>query len=167
MSSLLEVEGLSKEFPVHAGLFGSLRGPARKVHALTDVSLSVASGETLGVVGESGSGKSTLGRCILRLIEPTRGQVRFQGQELTTLPAAAMRTTRRQLQIVFQDPYSSLNPRMTVRATVGEALRVHRLTEGGAAEEQRVVELLDQVGLRREFMRRYPHELSGGQRQRV
>jgi oligopeptide/dipeptide ABC transporter ATP-binding protein len=152
---------------VHAGLFGSLRGPARKVHALTDVSLSLSAGETLGVVGESGSGKSTLGRCILRLIEPTRGHVRFEGQELTTLGRDAMRSTRRQLQIVFQDPYSSLNPRMTVRATVGEALRVHRLTAGVGEEDQRVAELLEQVGLRRDFMRRYPHELSGGQRQRV
>jgi oligopeptide/dipeptide ABC transporter ATP-binding protein len=166
-SSLLEVQGLSKEFPVHAGLFGSLRSSARKVHALSDVSLSLSEGETLGVVGESGSGKSTLGRCILRLIEPTRGSVRFMGQELTQLDREAMRATRRQLQIVFQDPYSSLNPRMTVRATVGEALRVHRLSQAGAQEEQRVAELLDQVGLRRDFMRRYPHELSGGQRQRV
>jgi oligopeptide/dipeptide ABC transporter ATP-binding protein len=167
MSAILEVAGLSKEFPVHAGLFGALRSPARKVHALTDVSLTLAAGETLGVVGESGSGKSTLGRCILRLIEPTRGSVRFMGQELTTLPRTALRSTRRSLQIVFQDPYSSLNPRMTVRATVGEALRIHKLTQGQTEEEQRVAELLEQVGLRRDFMLRYPHELSGGQRQRV
>jgi len=167
MSAILEVAGLSKEFPVHAGLFGSLRSAVRKVHAVTDVSLTLAAGETLGIVGESGSGKSTLGRCILRLIEPTRGSVRFMGQELTQLSRDVMRSTRRQLQIVFQDPYSSLNPRMTVQATVGEALRVHRLTQRGAEEEQRVAQLLDQVGLRREYMRRYPHELSGGQRQRV
>jgi oligopeptide transport system ATP-binding protein len=167
MSALLEVDGLSKEFPVHAGLFGSLRASTRKVHALSDVSLSLGEGETLGVVGESGSGKSTLGRCILRLIEPTRGSVRFMGQDLLQLDRKALRGMRRELQIVFQDPYSSLNPRMTVRSTVGEALRVHRLTHGGAEEEQRVAELLDQVGLRRDFMQRYPHELSGGQRQRV
>jgi oligopeptide/dipeptide ABC transporter ATP-binding protein len=168
MSTILQVDGLSKEFPVHAGLFGALRGGgARKVHALTDVSLTLAAGETLGIVGESGSGKSTLGRCILRLIEPTRGSVRFMGQELTKLPRDLLRTTRRELQIVFQDPYSSLNPRMTVRATVGEALRVHKLTRGHVEEEQRVAELLEQVGLRGEYMQRYPHELSGGQRQRV
>ena len=112
-------------------------------------------------------GKSTLGRCILRLIEPTRGSVRFVGQELTQLGPDAMRAMRRQLQIVFQDPYSSLNPRMTVKATVGEALRVHRLASPGAEEEARVAELLLQVGLRTDFMQRYPHELSGGQRQRV
>jgi oligopeptide transport system ATP-binding protein len=165
MSTLLEVKDLSKEFPVRAGIFAA--GRARKVHAVSDVSLSLREGETLGVVGESGSGKSTLGRCILRLIEPTRGSVRFMGEELTTMKAEPLRALRRKLQIVFQDPYSSLNPRMTVRATVAEALRVHKLVAGASAEEQRIAELLGQVGLRPDFMRRYPHELSGGQRQRV
>jgi oligopeptide transport system ATP-binding protein len=165
MSLLLEVTDLSKDFPVRAGLFGGARG--RKVHALSEVSLSLRAGETLGIVGESGSGKSTLGRCILRLIEPSHGSVRFMGEELTTLKAEPLRAVRRKLQIVFQDPYSSLNPRMTVRATVAEALRVHKLVDGVEAEEKRVAELLGQVGLRPDFMRRYPHELSGGQRQRV
>jgi oligopeptide transport system ATP-binding protein len=164
MSELLEVRGLSKDFPVGTGLFA---GQRRKLHALSDVSLSLRDGETLGVVGESGSGKSTLGRCILRLIEPSAGSVHFQGQELTGLSARALRPVRKQLQIVFQDPYSSLNPRMTVRDTVGEPLRIHRLTSGAAEERARVAELLAQVGLRADFMRRYPHELSGGQRQRV
>jgi oligopeptide transport system ATP-binding protein len=164
MSELLEVRGLSKDFPVGTGLFA---GQRRKLHALSDVSLSLRDGETLGVVGESGSGKSTLGRCILRLIEPSSGSVHFQGQELTGLSARALRPVRKQLQIVFQDPYSSLNPRMTVRDTVGEPLRIHRLTSGAAEESARVAELLAQVGLRADFMRRYPHELSGGQRQRV
>jgi len=167
VSALLEVSGLSKEFAASAGLFSGLTKQGLRVHAVSDVSLSLAPGETLGIVGESGSGKSTLGRCILRLIEPTRGSVRFMGQELTTLGPDAMRAMRRQLQIVFQDPYSSLNPRMTVRATVGEPLRVHRLAKPGAEEDARVAELLAQVGLRPDFMQRYPHELSGGQRQRV
>jgi oligopeptide transport system ATP-binding protein len=164
MSMLLEVQELSKDFPVSAGIFG---GSERKVHALSDVSLDLREGETLGVVGESGSGKSTLGRCILRLIEPSRGSVRFMGEELTTLKPEPLRALRRKLQIVFQDPYSSLNPRMTVRATVAEALRIHKLVDSDAGEERRVTELLSQVGLRPDYMRRYPHELSGGQRQRV
>jgi oligopeptide/dipeptide ABC transporter ATP-binding protein len=164
MSELLEVRALSKTFPVRAGLFSARGG---NVHAVSDVSLTLLQGETLGVVGESGSGKSTLGRCILRLIEPSAGSVRFMGQELTALGARELRAVRRQLQIVFQDPYSSLNPRMTVRDTVGEPLRVHHLARGAAQETERVAALLAQVGLRPDFMRRYPHELSGGQRQRV
>jgi oligopeptide/dipeptide ABC transporter ATP-binding protein len=164
MSELLNVRGLSKDFPVGSGLFA---GGRRKLHALIDVSLSLREGETLGVVGESGSGKSTLGRCILRLIEPSAGSVRFEGQELTGRSQRELRPVRKQLQIVFQDPYSSLNPRMTVRDTVGEPLRIHRLTRGAQEESARVAELLAQVGLRADFMRRYPHELSGGQRQRV
>jgi oligopeptide transport system ATP-binding protein len=164
MNELLRVHELSKEFPVGTGLFS---GQGRRVHAVSDVSLSLFEGETLGVVGESGSGKSTLGRCILRLIEPTRGSVHFLGQELTSLKSRELRAVRKQLQIVFQDPYGSLNPRMTVRDTVGEPLRIHSLTRGRSQEDERVAELLAQVGLRADFMRRYPHELSGGQRQRV
>src|SRR5690606_11390271 len=154
----------SKEFPVGRRLLG---GPLRKVHAVSDVSFSVAPGETLGLVGESGCGKSTLGRCVLRLIEPTRGSVRFDGQELTSLNERAMRPLRRHLQIVFQDPYSSLNPRLTVRQTLGEALRIHRLVSSAQDEEAQVAELLRKVGLRPEHMHRYPHEFSGGQRQRI
>ena len=164
MSALLEVAGLSKHFPVGGGFFG--RG-ARKVHAVQDVSFTLARGETLGLVGESGCGKSTLGRAILRLIEPTAGSVRFEGTEVVGLPQRALRGLRRHMQIVFQDPYGSLNPRLSVRETVGEALRIHRLTEKGAAEEARVAELLSQVGLRPEHMHRYPHEFLGGQRQRI
>jgi oligopeptide transport system ATP-binding protein len=164
VSALLEVKGLSKDFPVGRRLFG---GPTRKVHAVSDVSFSVAPGETLGLVGESGCGKSTLGRCVLRLIEPTRGSVRFEGQELTSLNERAMRPLRRHLQIVFQDPYSSLNPRLTVRQTLGEALRIHRLVSSAQEEEAQVAELLRKVGLRPEHMNRYPHEFSGGQRQRI
>ena len=137
------------------------------MHAVSDVSFELAAGETLGLVGESGCGKSTLGRAVLRLIEPSAGSVRFEGQEVTTLGSRELRALRRHMQIVFQDPYSSLNPRMSVRETVGEALRIHKLAEqsqrrrgagGGAAR---------QVGLRAEHMNRFPHEFSGGQRQRI
>lgn len=161
---MLEVDKLSKAFPVRAGLFSRSR---RVVHAVTDVTFTLAEGETLGLVGESGCGKSTLGRSVLRLIEPSSGRVRFLGRELGDLGARELRGLRRHMQIVFQDPYSSLNPRMTVRATVGEALRVHALVASKQDEEQRVAELLGRVGLRPEHMHRYPHEFSGGQRQRI
>ncbi len=164
MSALLEVEGLSKEFTVRGGLFG---GSGKKLHAVSEVSFSIAPGETLGLVGESGSGKSTLGRCVLQLIAPTRGSVRFEGQELTTLSARGLRPVRRHLQIVFQDPYGSLNPRLTVRKTIGEPLRLHGLATSADEEQTQVAELLRRVGLRPEHMDRYPHEFSGGQRQRV
>jgi len=152
----------------------SFRGPSRgighghgKVRAVDGVSLEVMPGETLGLVGESGCGKSTLGRVLLRLYEPTSGRVYFEGQDITGLSQAALRPFRAKMQIIFQDPYSSLNPRMTVRAALSEALRVHRMVSSASEEQQRIAALLERVGLRPEQMRRYPHEFSGGQRQRI
>jgi oligopeptide transport system ATP-binding protein len=161
-TALLEVRGLVKDYEIGGGLFG------RKdyVRAVRGVDLDVRRGETLGVVGESGCGKSTLGRSILRLIEPTAGTVRFDGVDLGTLSGSEMRRKRRFMQIIFQDPYSSLNPRMRVGAIVGEGLAIHRLASG-AARRRRVVELLAQVGLHEDAYDRYPHEFSGGQRQRI
>jgi oligopeptide/dipeptide ABC transporter ATP-binding protein len=160
---LLEVDDLTKHFPIRKGFFGRAAGAVRAVEG---VSFSVMPGETLGVVGESGCGKSTTGRCILRLIEPTSGKVRFDGVDVLSLGARELRRMRRQMQVIFQDPFSSLNPRMTIGATVREGLTIHRLAEGAAAD-RRVRELLDEVGLRPEYASRYPHEFSGGQRQRV
>ena len=160
---LLRVSHLSKEFPIRGGILNRVQGSVR---AVTDVSFDVAAGETLAVVGESGCGKTTTGRCILRLIEPTQGSVVFDGVDLRTLHGAALRKMRRHIQLVFQDPYASLNPRMTIGDTVKEGLIIHQLAEGAAADE-RVRSLLDEVGLRPEWSRRYPHEFSGGQRQRV
>jgi len=152
----------------------SFRGPARglgqgraELRAVDGVSLEVMPGETLGLVGESGCGKSTFGRLLLRLQEPTSGRVYFDGQDITELSQTALRPIRREMQIIFQDPYSSLNPRMTVEAAIAEPLRVHRLVSSKTEEKQRVASLLDRVGLRPEHMRRYPHEFSGGQRQRI
>jgi oligopeptide/dipeptide ABC transporter ATP-binding protein len=159
---LLQVEGLVKHFPVRQGLFGRARGA---VQAVQGVSFTLQAGQTLGVVGESGCGKSTLGRLVLRLIEPTAGLVAFNGSDLGMLDAAALRAQRRAMQIIFQDPYSSLNPRMTVGQTLTEPLRLHGLHTGRHAE--RVAELLHTVGLAPEHAQRYPHEFSGGQRQRV
>jgi peptide/nickel transport system ATP-binding protein len=160
---LVEVRDLRKHFAVGGGLFG--RG-AQLVRAVDGVSLTVRAGETLGLVGESGCGKSTLGRCILRLIEPTAGEVRFAGEPLQNLSGRALRAMRRQMQIVFQDPYGSLNPRMRVSAIVGEGLAIHRI--GTRAErDARVRALLELVGLPADAGERYPHEFSGGQRQRI
>ena len=165
---LLEVQDLVKHFPVRTNPLAALRrGVApRVVHAVDGVSFDVAAGETLGLVGESGCGKTTTGRLVLRAIEPTRGRIIFEGEDITALPASRLLPFRSKAQIVFQDPYSSLNPRMTVGAMVSEPIRVHRLAEG-AEVEARVRALLDMVGLSAEYARRYPHELSGGQRQRV
>jgi oligopeptide/dipeptide ABC transporter ATP-binding protein len=161
--SLLEIRDLKKHFPVSEGLFSRSKGAVKAVDGVT---LSVEEGETLGVVGESGCGKSTLGRAILRLIEPTSGEVNFRGQNLLAMSQRELRETRRQMQIIFQDPYASLNPRMRVGDIVGEGLEIHKLARGKAKRE-RVAELLHQVGLREDHYARYPHEFSGGQRQRI
>src|SRR5262247_3911492 len=161
---LLQVKNLKKYFPIRGGLFS--REVAR-VHAVDDVSFSMLAGETLGLVGESGCGKSTTGRCILRLIEPTAGEVRFNNQNVTTLDKRSLRALRRDMQIIFQDPYASLNPRMTVGSIVGEALIIHKLAQSRREREEKVAHLLETVGLHADHMRRYPHEFSGGQRQRI
>ena len=162
-SPLLSISQLTKHFPIRRGLFGRDAGAVR---AVDGVSLEVARGETLGIVGESGCGKTTLGRCILRLIEPTSGQIQFDGIDVRTLDPTSMRRLRRRMQIIFQDPFSSLNPRMTVGAIVREGLTIHRLAAGAEADK-RVRQLLEEVGLRPEYASRYPHEFSGGQRQRI
>jgi len=159
----LVVERLSKWFPVEQGLF---RKP-RQLRAVDAVSLTVGQGETVGLVGESGCGKSTLGRTVLRLLDPTYGRLTFEGRDITNLGVSELRPLRRRMQIVFQDPYSSLNPRMTVRQIVGEAIQIHKLADSDQAEEQMVLSLLDRVGLRKDALTRYPHEFSGGQRQRI
>ena len=161
--SLLSVRDLVKHFPIRHGVFGRVTG---QVRAVDGVSFDVAPGETLALVGESGCGKSTTGRAVLRLIEPTAGSVNFAGQDVLELGARDLRALRRQMQIVFQDPFSSLNPRMTIGAIVREGLTIHHLAEGAAADA-RVRQLLEEVGLRPEYASRYPHEFSGGQRQRV
>ena len=160
---LLDVQHLKKHFPVRGGLFSRI---SAWVKAVDDVSFTVGEKETFGLVGESGCGKTTVGRSLLRLIEPTAGQIRFAGKDVGQLDAAGLRDMRRQMQIIFQDPYSSLNPRMTVGAIVGEALQVHRILTGSALDE-RVKELLERVGLSPTYRSRYPHEFSGGQRQRI
>jgi peptide/nickel transport system ATP-binding protein/oligopeptide transport system ATP-binding protein len=155
---MLEVSGLSVEYAARSG------GP---VLAVDDVSFTVGRGEFLAIVGESGCGKSTVGRLVLRLLEPTAGSVRFEGEDLLALGEPAMRARRQHLQVIFQDPYASLNPRMTVGAMLGEPLMLHRLAANEAARRARIAELLELVGLRPEHARRYPHEFSGGQRQRL
>jgi len=160
---LLDVRGLTKHYPIRRGLFGRVTG---QVRAVDGVDLWVEAGATLGLVGESGSGKTTLGRCVLRLVEPTSGSVLFEGTDVLALDARRMRAMRRHMQIIFQDPYSSLNPRMTVGTIVGEPFAIHGLARG---EERRraVAGLLETVGLDASAMKKYPHEFSGGQRQRI
>ena len=161
---LLQVRDLVKNFPVRGGFLG---GSGEMVHAVDGISFEIGAGETLGLVGESGCGKSTTGRCVLRLIEPSSGEVWLEGKNVTGLDGKALGALRRDMQIIFQDPYASLNPRMTIGAIIGEALTIHKLAATRAEFEDRIVELLRHVGLNPDHMRRYPHEFSGGQRQRI
>jgi ABC-type glutathione transport system ATPase component len=161
---LLEVRDLTKVFPLGESVFGG--SAERQVRAVDGVSLEIAAGETLGLVGESGSGKSTLGRLILRLAEPTSGSVRFDGADVLAARGAELRRLRRNMQIVFQDPFASLNPRMTVEQAVSEPLVIHE-NSGRARRRERARELLHAVGLEESALARYPHEFSGGQRQRI
>jgi oligopeptide/dipeptide ABC transporter ATP-binding protein len=159
---ILEVADLVKEFPIRSGLFQRAVG---SVKAVSGVSFSVRAGRTLGLVGESGCGKSTTGRCVLKLLEPTSGSVRFRGEEVLDTKGASLRRMRRKMQFVFQDPYASLNPRMTVGSIIAEPMRIHKMYR--RQEAQRVKELMSLVGLHPEHVNRFPHEFSGGQRQRI
>lgn len=160
---LLRLEGLKKHFPIRKGLLSRTVG---YVYAVDGISFTIRRGETLGLVGESGCGKSTVGRCILRLYEPTAGRVIYDGVDIAALPLRELTRFRTKVQIIFQDPYSSLNPRFRVREIIGEALRVHNLAPGGEWLD-RVREMMAEVGLQADHMARYPHEFSGGQRQRI
>jgi oligopeptide/dipeptide ABC transporter ATP-binding protein len=162
--TLLEVKNLKVHFPVKHGMFSRVR---EFVKAVDDVSFSIEPGETLGLVGESGCGKTTLGRAIVRLVEPTAGSVLLSGEDITRMGGSELRARRRKFQMIFQDPYSSLNPRMTVEQIVGEALDIHQLTDSKSARQKRILELLQDVGLDPVYAQRYPHEFSGGQRQRI
>jgi oligopeptide transport system ATP-binding protein len=161
---LLSIRNLVKRFSIKGGLLSREVG---NVKAVSDVSFDIQRGETLGLVGESGCGKSTLGRCILRLLEPTEGQILFKGQDITGISGAEMRKLRRNMQIIFQDPYASLNPRMTVESILEEPLLIHRIGKTSQERSQRINKLLDMCGLRKESLGRFPHEFSGGQRQRI
>ena len=162
-NNLLEIKNLKKSFPVSGSFFSKEVGA---VKAVNDVSLSIAKGKVLGLVGESGCGKSTLGRCILRLIEPDSGEVYYEGRDILGLTGREMKGKRREMQIIFQDPYASLNPRMTVGDAIGEGLVVHKVAKGKEKREK-ILELLSMVGLRPDSIDKYPHEFSGGQRQRM
>lgn len=161
--NLLDVRSLRKYFPIRRGFFSRIAGYTK---AVDDVTFGVRRGETLGLVGESGCGKTTLARAILRLIEPTSGDVFFDGTSVLDLKGAELRAMRKRMQIIFQDPYGSLNPRLTVGSMIAEAIKIHKLARGPAVRE-RVAELLERVGIPADHMNRYPHEFSGGQRQRV
>jgi oligopeptide/dipeptide ABC transporter ATP-binding protein len=164
---LVAVDNLTKRFSREGGLFSGLLSRDPGVRALDGVSFSIAAGETLGLVGESGCGKSTLGRTLLRLVEPTSGRIMIGGIDVTALKPEPLRRFRRTAQMIFQDPYASLNPRMTVQQILSEPIEIHRLAGDRGGRARRVAELLERVGLRPEVANRYPHELSGGQRQRV
>ncbi len=163
VSPLLEIRDLKKHFPIYKGLFSRVAG---QVHAVDGVSFHIKRGETLGLVGESGCGKTTVGRTVLKLLEPTEGRIRVHGEDITDLDPIAMLPYRQQMQMIFQDPYASLNPRMSAGDIVGEPLFIHRVAERKERQE-RVASLFERVGLRPQLMRSYPHEFSGGQRQRV
>lgn len=163
MSQLVEIDHLCKHYPLGKRLFHR----SDVVRAVEDVTLRISAGQNLGLVGESGCGKSTLGRAVLRLTEPTSGQIRLDGVDVTALTGRELVAFRRHAQMIFQDPYGSLNPRMTVRQTLTEPLRIHGLCKDHVAEQQRIVELVGQVGLPEASLDRYPHEFSGGQRQRI
>lgn len=162
--AFLQVKDLIKNFPIKGGLFSR---EVASVKAVSGVSLEIKKGETLGLVGESGCGKSTLGRCIIRLLEPSAGQVILEGKDVTKMQGEELRNIRRQMQIIFQDPYASLNPRMTVGSIIAEPLIIHNLFNSKGDRLDRVKQLLELVGLRPEHINRYPHEFSGGQRQRI
>ena len=162
--SILEVKSLKVHFPVKQGLFSRER---EFVKAVDGVSFNISPGETLGLVGESGCGKSTLGRAIMRLVEPTAGEIFLDGENITRMSGSTLRARRRRFQMIFQDPFGSLNPRMTVEQIVGEALDIHKLTDSKSARQKRIAALLKDVGLDPVYAQRYPHEFSGGQRQRI
>ncbi len=161
---LLKVDGLKVYFPVLGGIFRTKVG---EIKAVDDISFEVRRGETVGLVGESGSGKSTTGRAIIRLNEPTAGTIAYDGKVISSLGTAAFRPYRKKIQIIFQDPYNSLNPRLSIFEIIGEALEIHFPAMSRADRRERVAELLDKVGLKRDHLNRYPHEFSGGQRQRI
>ena len=161
---LLRVQNLVKRFPIRSGVLSRV---TEHVHAVDGVSLDIQAGETLGLVGESGCGKSTTGRCILRLIEPTEGEIWFEGRNVTHLDKRSQRALTRDMQIIFQDPFASLDPRMQVGRIIGEALVIHRLARNARERQDRVVQLLETVGLHPDHLHRFPHEFSGGQRQRI
>ena len=162
--SLLEVKNLQVHYPVKHGIFSRVKAHVR---AVDGVNFSVAPGETLGLVGESGCGKTTLGRAIVKLVEPTAGQIIFNGEDIAGLSGAQLRARRRKFQMIFQDPYGSLNPRMNVGQIIGEAIDIHRLADSPSTRQKRILELLQSVGLDPSHAHRYPHEFSGGQRQRI
>ncbi len=161
---LIQADQVVKYFPIKGGLLGKT---VANVQAVNNVSLSIKKGETLGLVGESGSGKSTLGRCLIRLLDITSGSLTYRGQDITNLKGEELRALRRKMQIIFQDPYASLNPRMTIGSIISEPLEIHGIGESKKDRQDRVQQLLETVGLRKDAANRYPHEFSGGQRQRI